>query len=48
VGSRAGADSSEKRKKTLAFAGTQIYPGKKAKVGNIKKLLITSLLPVSA
>jgi len=47
VGSRAGADSLEKRK-TPRFAGIQIYPAKKAKGGNIKKLLITSQLPVSA
>jgi hypothetical protein len=37
-----------RREKTLAFDGTLIYPGKKTKGGNIKKLLITSLLPVTA
>jgi hypothetical protein len=36
------------REKILAFVGIQIYPGKRAKGGNMKKLLITSLLPVSA
>jgi hypothetical protein len=36
-----------RREKTLAFAGIQIYPGKKAKGGNISKLFVTALLPVS-
>jgi hypothetical protein len=36
-----------RRVKTLAFAEIQIYPAKRVKGGNIKKLLKTLLLPVS-